>query len=405
MEIGRRELIKTLVASACLGPLGVTAWGATATPVDTYVQRIDRLMARHRNGVSRLRAPAEMTADALIAGGSLSLGGAERGWISEGSGRSGGIMHLVPASQAKAGDVVWLSYAADSYDAQLKAAADLEANKVLVIAFGPRPASGAPGFHNWIDSMTPWSSDQNFNLMGNVLSLWTLTGELAAATARKGKTMVFWQSIVMPILHHEFVGRNDRYQGRMFHEAGEPHMEPVKAGVAASAYLDSMSKTIRDLESQELQKIVGVGQEVGRRAAASHPAEYFAITHMVTGEVLGKSKWLTQFRGSDKDNAKLTAALGSDGYLVWMGYYNGVPAETWDAVRKASAKAAWIVVPLPGQSYDFDKYGDVFINQHWDPGDAVVTMPGYDVHILPAMGVTQLYILEIMRRAAGVKLS
>ena len=80
MEIGRRELIKTLVASACLAPLGVTAFGATATPVDTYVQRMDRLMARHRSGVSRLRAPAEMTADALIAGGSLSLGGAERGW-------------------------------------------------------------------------------------------------------------------------------------------------------------------------------------------------------------------------------------------------------------------------------------------------------------------------------------
>jgi hypothetical protein len=339
----------------------------------------------------------------VIAGGSLSLGGAERGWISEGSGRSGGIMHLGQASQAKAGDVVWLSYAADSYDAQLKAATDLEANKVLVIAFGPRPASGAPGFHNWLDSMTPWNSDSNFNMMGNVLSLWTLTGELAAATARKGKTMVFWQSIVMPKLHPESVGRNERYKDRMFHEAGEPHMEPVKAGVAASAYLDSMTKTIRDVESQELQKIVGVGQEVGRRAAASHPAVYIAITHMVTGEVLGTSKWMTLFKGNNDE--RLTAALGSDGYLVWMGYYDGVPSNKWAAVRKANAKAAWIVVPLPGQSYDFEKYGDVFINQHWDPGDAVVTMPGYDVHILPAMGVTQLYILEIMRRAAGVKLS
>jgi hypothetical protein len=403
MEIGRRDLLKTLVASTCLRPFALTAFAAEATPVDTYVQRIDRLVAHHRRGVSRLQAPAELTADALIAGGSLSLGGGDPGWIREGSGRSGGIMHLGEVSKSKAGDVVWLSYAADSYDAQLKAAADLESKQVAVIAFGPRPASGAPGFHNWIDSMTPWNSDQNLNLMGNVLSLWTLTGELAAATARKGKTTVFWQSILMPILHHEFVGRNDRYQGRMFHEAGEPQMEAVQAGVAAGAYLDSMGKTIHDLQSQELEKVVGLGKEVGRRAAASHPAVYIAITHMVTDEVLGKSKWLAPFKGNN--DARLTAALGSDGYLVWMGYYDGVPSEKWDAVRKANnAKAAWIVVPLPGQNYDFAKYGDVFINQHWDPGDAVVAMPGYDVRILPAMGVTQLFILEIMRRAAGVKL-
>ena len=153
--------------------------------------------------------------------------------------------------------MVWLSYAADSYDAQLKAAADLEANKVLVIAFGPRPASGAPAIpqlarqHDALEFGSELQSD------GQRLSLWTLTGELAAATARKGKTMVFWQSILMPKLHHEFMGRNERYKDRMFHEAGEPHMEPVKAGVAASKYLDSMSKTIHDIQSQELRRSSG----------------------------------------------------------------------------------------------------------------------------------------------------
>ena len=88
----------------------------------------------------------------------------------------------------------WLSYSADSYDAQLKAAAELESKKCLVMAFGPRPASGVPGFQHWIDSLTPWNADQNFTLLGNVLSLWALTGEVAAASARRGKTLVFYQS-------------------------------------------------------------------------------------------------------------------------------------------------------------------------------------------------------------------
>lgn len=399
MQIGRRELIKTVLASACMQGLNATAFGATTSPVDVYVQRAERLVAQQRRNVGRLKAPAELVADALLAGGTLNLGGGQVGWIREGEGRSGGVMHLGQVSSAKPGnpgDIAWLSYAADSYDAQLKSAAELESKKCLVMAFGPRPASGAPGFKHWIDSMTPWNADQNFTLLGNVLSLWTLTGEVAAATARRGKTVVFWQSILMPKLHPELVGRNDRYQGRTFHKEGEPHMEPMQPGVAAGAYLDSIGKTLHDIQAEELGKIVSVAKELGHRPA-SNRALYIATTHMVTAEVLDGIKWIKEFKGDDEH---LTAALGSDGYLIWMGYYDGVPSDKWDAVRRAKAKAAWIVVPLPGQKMDFEQYGDVYINQHWDPGDAVVQMPGYDVRILPAMGVAQLFILEVMRRAA-----
>jgi hypothetical protein len=247
--------------------------------------------------------------------------------------------------------------------------------------------------------MTPWNADQNFTLLGNVLSLWTLTGELAAATARRGKTIVFWMSVGYPTLTHhpEFQGRNERYKGRMFHKEGEPHMEPVQAGVAARAYLDSIGKTLHDIQAQELGKIVSVGKELGRRPA-SHPALYMAVTHMVNNEVVAGNKWLKEYKG---DNEHLAAALDSDGYLIWMGYYDGVPPDKWEAVRRAKARAAWIVVPLPGQKYNFEQYGDVFINQHYEPGDAVVQMPGYDVQILPAMGVAELFIYEVMRRAAG----
>jgi hypothetical protein len=272
------------------------------------------------------------------------------------------------------------------------------------MGFGPRPASGAPGFKHWIDSLTPWNADQNFTLLGNVLSLWTLAGELAAATARRGKTIVFWQSMYVAIFHPEFKGRNKRYQGRTFQEKGEPHMEPVQAGVAARAYLDSMAKTLHDIQAYELSKIVSLGKEMGRRPAA-RPALYVGGAHMVNHEVVADSKWLKEFRADNEpspgESERLTAALGSDGYLIDLGYYDGVPRDTWDAVRRANARAAWIVVPLPGQKYNFDQYGDVFINQRWDPGDAVVAMPGYDIRILPASGVAQLFIYEAMRRAAG----
>ena len=395
MHIRRRELIKTVFAAACL-----RAFGATTTPVEAYVQRAQKLVAQHRRNVGSLKVPAELVAEALIAGGTLNLGGSEAAFIGEGSARSGGMMHLgqvSPTTTAHPGDVAWLSYAADSYDAQLQTAAELEGKKCLVMAFGPRPASAVPGFHHWIDSLTPWNADHNFTLLGNLLSLWTLTGEVAAASARRGRTLAFYQSVYMPILHPEFKGRNERYQGRTFHEKGEPHMEPVQPGVAARAYLDYIAKMFHDIQAYELGKIVSVGKEMGRRPA-SRPALYMAISHMVHDEVLGDSKWLKEYKG---DNEHLAAALGSDGYLIWMGYYNGVPPDKWEAVRRAKARAAWIVVPLPDQKLNFEQYGDVFINQRWDPGDAAVAMPGYDIRILPPSGVAQLFIYEVMLRAAG----
>jgi len=400
MYIGRRELIKTVFASACLRTFGATAFGATTTPVEVYGQRAQRLVAQHRRNVGRLKAPAELVTEDLFAGRGLKLSGPDKGWISEGLGRAGGLMvtgQLSPTATANPGDVVWLSYCASTYDAQVKRAAELESQKCMVLAFGPHPASGVPKFQHWIDSLTPWNADQNFALLGNVLSLWTLTGEVAAASARRGKTLVFWQSIWMSTLHPEMKGRNERYRGHTFHTPGEPQMKPVLAGVAAEAYLDAIKKMLNEIQTQELDKIVTVGKEVGRRSA-SRPVPISIMSHMMHDELRDEGKLFKDYKG---DNDHLPEALGSDGYLVYLGYYDGVSTGMWDAVRKANAKAVWIIVPVPGQTLNYQQYGDVVINQHYEEGDAAVKMPGYDVQILPPSGVAQLFIYEMMMRAAG----
>ena len=68
--------------------------------------------------------------------------------------------------------------------------------------------------------------------------------------------------------------------------------------------------------------------------------------------------------------------------------------------RSAKAKAVWVVAPLPDE-VDFRQFGDVVINEHWLVGDGAVDVPGYDVKILPPSGVAQLFIYELMLRAAG----
>jgi hypothetical protein len=119
---------------------------------------------------------------------------------------------------------------------------------------------------------------------------------------------------------------------------------------------------------------------------------------MMHDELWGEGKWLKEYKG---DNEHLAAVLGPDGYLVYLGYYDGVPPGTWDAVRRAKARAAWIIVPLAGQNLNFEQYGDVMIDQHYEPGDAAIAMPGYDIKILPPSGITQLLVYEALMRAAG----
>jgi len=91
--------------------------------------------------------------------------------------------------------------------------------------------------------------------------------------------------------------------------------------------------------------------------------------------------------------------LGSDGYFVWVGYV-AVPLDLWRAVRRAGAKAVWIVSPLPAE-VDFEQFGDNIINQRWPIGDGAVDIPGYDVRILPPSGVAQLFIYELLVHAGG----
>ena len=387
-----RYWLESVLVAVCL-----PCFAATPQPVKAYLDRAQKLVVEHRRNVDRLKAPSEMIAGALSGGGTFYLAGSDTGWIAEGSGRAGGpmgIRNLSPGTTARAGDVVWLSYSAESYDAQLQAAAEFERNKCLVIAFGPRPAKGAPGFKHWIDSRTPWSADRNFTLLGNLLSLWTTTGEVAGASARRGKTLVFYQSVGIP----EAGRRNALYSGKTFHGSGEPRMETVQPGVAARAYLDSIAKMFSDIGAHEISRILAVGKEMARRSAA-HPALLTVHSHMMGSELWGDGKW---FR-SLKPNSKVDAPMGPEDLLILVGYYNGVPPDIWDAVRQAKAKAVWIVVPKPDQKLNLEEHGDVLIDQQWAPGDAAVAMPGYDVRILPPSGIAQLFIYEAIMRAAGAQ--
>jgi uncharacterized phosphosugar-binding protein len=405
----------------CLLVLASPARGASgASDDDSYTHSIYQLVQAHKDALVRLTAPAEATAKALIAGGSFYLAG-DKGWIAEGDGRAGGLVMARPLSQsapqpmpgtkspavtpapgtwlpatsrAVKGDAVWLAYSPATYEEEAKTAKELEGRGCLVLMFGPKLADGPPHVSNWIDSLTPASADANLTLMGNILSFWTLTAEVTASTARQGKTLAFYESDSV----EGAMVRNALYAGLSFH-TGIPAMAPVRAGVLSTQYLDFVQKMLHEIHDSEMGKIREAGQELSRHASGGNPAVLMLVGHMMPSAVDHQSK-LFQYMTFPAERKNLKDKLPARGYFVFIGYV-GVYLDLWAQVRGADAKAVWFASPLP-TAVNFSQWGDLVIDEHWKIGDCAVQVPGYDVCILPPSGIAQLYLYEMMIRAAGV---
>jgi len=330
----------------------------------------------------------------LISGGQLYLNSNYvPAWFYEASGRAGGLMQTRQYNQdatPRSGDVVWISYTASTYQNAVKIAARLAPQKTMVVAFGPHPPGERPPFQYWVDSQTSWTADDNLTLLGNVLSLWTMHGELAAATARQGRTLVFWQSIQMP----SAADRNKRYSDQLFHD-GFPQMKAIDAGGLSLLYLDAVAAVLADIAKTELPHIAEAGRQVAQQNAAGDRPTLVVTSHLLPFIGVERSALFRYVANP----AELDDALFRSRFVVNIGY-SGVDLELWRKVRTAGAKAVWITGQLPNQA-DFSGQGDLFIDQHWQLGDAAVPVAGYDVRLLPVSGVAQLFIYELLVRSAG----
>jgi hypothetical protein len=241
-----------------------------------------------------------------------------------------------------------------------------------------------------VDSLTSWSADDNFVLLGNVLSLWSMEGELAAASARRGKSLVYWQSILAP----GGTGRNALYTDRLFHD-GFPQMQAVNEGKLSAAYVDNVCAAFGQIAQEELPEIAAAGQKVAQHSPKGSRLPLVVNSHLLPFLNLENST-LFQYIA---DPAQVDAAIAQSGFLVNFAY-SGMDLELWRKVRLARANAVWITGALPNQT-DFSGRSDILIDQHWELGDASVVAPGYDVRLLPISGVAQLFIYELLVRAAA----
>lgn len=222
----------------------------------------------------------------------------------------------------------------------------------------------------------------------NTAALWTWTGEFIAACTRLGKAPPIWQSMMVPGSSE----RNNKIlaamhqanpRGRLFLEKCPP---PFPSGKAARAYLDGLMKNVDKVFSKEGAAIKSVAS-TALRTRANGGTIYAALT----GHSLMHEMGCAHDPGLFKPVAD--ADIKPADFVLGMGYDSILSGDFWkhvaETVRSTGAKIAWSFTDYRPDAKKSLLPGELYINQHWEMGDALVTLPGYDVKILPPSGVIE----------------
>ncbi len=380
-------------ATRALCAIGLVIAGlapAGAGPARDYLRFTEEMIRGAEKAMPALTRAADAAAERLIAGGELYVGGADRGFLSEALGRAGGLMMvrgLPSPDRATKADVLLIAPAAGTPSPDADLCRRAREAGTLVIAFGAGadfpadhlfPSLAAAG-----DGLFAGPNGERIcptATVGSVVQLWAWTAEYVAACTRRGKMPTLWQSVMVPGARE----RNEPLRALKFHP--ETKVEAIPAGRLGGEYLTNLAGCVRGLREKELGPLERAGALLAETRRAGRKAHLWIMGHLPPHAVggAGDPGYFQRLPVRFKEDPGIQA-----GDLVVALGYTGIEQPLLDLVEKAGAKAAWIIAPT-GPLDAVTRRGDIVIDQHWRLGDAIVTVPGYDVRILPPSAVTQL---------------
>ena len=396
---GWKLLIPLAMVSAMVcSPPDAPAQSAAAPSAATYAQEVQSGLSEIVPLLPTYANRAEEVARRMVAGGTLWLAG-DRGFVLEGLNRAGGLMaakRLKGPEELKPGDVMLygLLRAPESEEVELLRSA---ANAgVLCLAMGPVDSDDW-----WADQLPvpapPADDPGRLPTVSPVLAgaLWTFTAEVVSALTRLGKMPPMYQSVLVPGGRE----RNTEHL-KLTWEPGTP--EPIRPVTLGRTYLASVSNCLRRLRATQMDNFTQAGQLAAEAIGSGHTAWYGALGHLppeLPGQT-GDPGVLKPLKVRTPD--KLGDLVKPGDVILYVGYYE--PYGPW--VEQAHALGAKIVTVVSGtpERAAQDMGADINISGCWPYGDALVTVPDYDIKVLPPSGVIQsaaywMLVAETVRAA------
>jgi hypothetical protein len=409
-----------------LGFLALTAGGAGAQPgpgTDTqYFQWVRGCVGQIAGDMPKITASAEVAARHFVLDNWDIGAWGEGSFVSEFTGRAGGLMPITNLAKPGTGDhkIIVLYCPREAKLADDWAAIKLfQAHGDMVVAF-TRPeivaqaAAAGVTFDAVVDNhaaphggMFPVGegAQQTWVVptdpVANMIGGWTWVGEFVGACTRLGEMPTMWESFGVP----GAMDRDNPYRKVRFH--GKKPI-PVDAGWVGREYLSALRWSLDEMERQEAEHIAAAGEAAYAARAAGHTA-YAAITGHSFIQLLGcphdPGYLVPLVKGWADPRPDLTLQKGD--FILGIGYDAPfVGTGVADKARAAGATLVWSCTDYHPDLITALPAGEVFINQRWAMGDALVQLPGYDIKILPPSGVlgqTILWMVEARMWQEGAR--
>lgn len=413
--------------------LAVLSAGSIAAPIpakvpggaEAYYQWLMSCLDGIEKDLPQITQSAEAAARVHVNGGAAGIFG-DSSFMYEGFGRSGGMMSLATSGRHNVRITLTGLVDAGGYaGAGPSTAKDTDGQ--ITVGFGSKSvleqalARGAPfdfvvdnhaAEHNGLfpTAEGTWVVPTVQN--ANVVALWVWTGEFAAACTRLGKMPLMFQGFAaggkeraIRLGCPEVTTGSGAGSRKLFHDE-KP--EPVAAGVAGRTYLRELRAILTRVHDQEMEDI--------RRAAALAAKARATGHHFYLAPGCGHAF----FYQGNRPCATKYWALPS-GTTTWQNWQNPnmdvfqagdvvlyVGYLSLDERHAGTVRAAGATLVASFSSYSKEHQSpavpterglrpdEVFIDQHWEFGDAVVQFPGYDIKILPPSGVVGEAIIQMV---------
>jgi acetyl esterase/lipase len=370
---------------ACCASLALATDGLS--PAGRYVGSALGLLQQIESTIGAISQAGDTIAARMVAGHSLYLGGSYEGFIVEGYYRAGGMMKagwLKKAEDLKAGDVLLLGTveAADPKDVAL--ADEARKRGALVVRIGPGGRQASPGEIDLTVPCKAVTADREAGTLplasvGDIMTLWALTGEIAGGCTRRGKMTPMFQSVLVP----GGIERNKTHLELQW----EPTCPPAqKQGFLGRTYLARLGEYLRALQATQLGKFAEAGRLAREAKQAGHHVYVIPFGHLPPYETaLAADPGVFEKLAQDTNGQSLTKVVRQGDVVLYIGYYE-LPPDIAKAAHDAGAKIVSFVSGKPDRPAT-QMGADINIVACWPFGDAAVEIPGYDVAILPPSGV------------------
>ena len=350
---------------------------------DSYILRVEHAIQLCAKDIPCLQQPAETAAQLLANGGKIWAAG-QPSWVSELTGRAGGLMMMKPLANNKPANTDVVLYAPDGTPAPDFAGA-------YVLTFGSEGPTGGTRVYNHAGDAVISPT------LANAIPGWIFTGELIAALTRLGKMPVIYESIGA----YGGNARITQYKDGAIAWHDSPIPPPVPHGVIGKRFVDTISAMLRRVETEQRTNL-DIAAQWAREAKAAGGALYmYSMGHLFPDEI-GKTDIGKMFKSAVWNAGFRTSPPPEDVYhpgdfTVHVGYQHP-PTLMLERITKAGGKAAYMSV-LHDRDYAQNP-NVVYIDPMWNWPDACIPLESYEVPLLASSGIVHGAIAwEIYRLA------